>query len=301
MRKQILAAFLFMPLAFSITGFMNLQENPLASLVNAELAFSKLSETKGIREAFLACLADDGLVFRPGPVNGKKFYSEQKDLSGYLTWKPVFADISLAGDLGYTTGPYEYRKSKEDKGPASQGHYISIWRRKKDGPWRVVIDTGIAHPPLQNIPPLFVAPPKPEQTSPKSIPAADLANEQRILLSRDVKLGEPPASIDGFSPDYFSAMMPDIRFYRPNVFPMTGAIEARKALGSIRGLIRGKPEKADVSESGDLGFTYGTISYRAEPAAAVKEQEFYYLRIWKKSADRTWRIALEVSNLIPAR
>ena len=301
MRKQILAVFLFSLLALGVSGLMNLQENPLASLVNAELAFSKLSETKGIREAFLACLADDGLVFRPGPVNGKKFYSEQKDLSGYLTWKPVFADISLAGDLGYTTGPYEYRKSKEDRGQASQGHYISIWRRKKDGPWQVVIDMGVAHPPLQTVPPVFAAHPKLEQTSSKSIPAADLENEGRILLSRDLKLGEPTATSDGFSPDYFSAMMPDIRLYRPNVFPMTGATEARKVSGSIRGLIRGKPEKADVSESGDLGFTYGTISHRADPSAAAKEQEFNYLRIWKRSADRTWRIALEVSNFIPAR
>lgn len=301
MKKQRIAFFLFCLLALGVFHVMTSQENPLASLVKAELAFSKLSETKGIREAFLTCLADDALVFRPGPVEGKKFYSEQKDVSGYLTWKPAFADISLAGDLGYTTGPYEFRKSKEDKGPASYGHYVSIWRREKDGAWRVVIDVGVGHPPLKTVPPVFATSREPKGIPQKPIPAADIEKERMALLSRDLKLGESRPAGHGFSQDYLSALMPDVRLYRPNTYPYLGMIESRKVLDSVGGEVGWKPETAFIASSGDLGATRGRFFYRADPGTADKEQIFHYVRIWKKSAGQNWRIALEVSNFVPSR
>ena len=299
MKKIVLAAISFLLLALGATSLMSLQENPMASLVNAELAFSKLSETKGIREAFLACLADDGLVFRPGPVNGKKFYSEQKDLSGFLTWKPVYADISLAGDLGYTTGPYEYRKSKEDKEPASAGHYVSIWRKEIDGAWKVVVDVGVGHPPLKIVPPVFAASQEPKRITQKPISGAEIEKERAILWGSDLKLGKSRPAGHGFSENYFSALMPDVRLYRPNAYPYSGMVEAQKVLDSASGEVEGKPFQAFLAGSGDLGYTYGTFFSRPEPAA--KEQIFYYLRIWKKSAGQNWRIALEVSNFAPSK
>jgi ketosteroid isomerase-like protein len=301
LEKQRIAFFSFCLLAFAIFHVMTAQENPLISLVKAELDFSKLSETKGIREAFLTCLAEDALVFRPGPVEGKKFYSEQKDVSGYLTWNPAFADVSLAGDLGYTTGPYEFRKSKEDKWPASYGHYVSIWRREKDGAWRVVIDVGVGHPPLKIVPPGFAASREPKRIPQKPILAADIEKERMALLDCDLKLGEPRPAGHGFSQDYFSALMPDVRLYRPNAYPYLGVVEARKVLDSVGGVVGWKPESAFIAGSGDLGATHGRFFYRADPATAEKEQIFHYVRIWKKSAGQNWRIALEVSNFVPSR
>ncbi len=59
MRLVILSLFL----VFS----MSAQEKwPLEDMVKTEQAFSKMAEEKTTREAFMAYIADDGLLFRPG-------------------------------------------------------------------------------------------------------------------------------------------------------------------------------------------------------------------------------------------
>ena len=66
---------------------------------------------------------------------------------GKLSWRPIYADVSAAGDLGYTTGPYELRKDPGDPVAASFGNYITIWQRQPDSTWKVLIDLGTANPP----------------------------------------------------------------------------------------------------------------------------------------------------------
>ena len=62
-----------------------------------------------------------------------------------LTWAPVGADIADSGDLGYTYGTFEFRsKDKEGKPSAEHGKYTSIWKKQKDGSWKVVLDMGNA-------------------------------------------------------------------------------------------------------------------------------------------------------------
>ncbi len=46
---------------------------PLGSLVNTERAFARTSEEKGTRDAFMAFIADDGILFRPTAVKGKQW------------------------------------------------------------------------------------------------------------------------------------------------------------------------------------------------------------------------------------
>src|SRR5207247_10493376 len=92
------------------------QANRLA-IAEAERAFAKAAATKGTRDAFLEFLADDGIIFQPGPVNAKKFWGERPSRRGLLSWEPIFSDVSRAGDLGYTTGPWEFRPNGPDDQP----------------------------------------------------------------------------------------------------------------------------------------------------------------------------------------
>lgn len=53
----------------------------------------------------------------------------------------VAADVSTAGDLGYTRGTYE----SPMLGPSGQqllerGKWVSVWKRQPDGQWRIVVD-----------------------------------------------------------------------------------------------------------------------------------------------------------------
>ena len=62
-----------------------------------------------------------------------------------LIWRPVFADVSYGGDMGYTTGPYEYRDIGSDLIPSGYGHYVSMWKKLENGNWRVIFDAGIQY------------------------------------------------------------------------------------------------------------------------------------------------------------
>ena len=117
----------------------------LASLIEAERAFARTSAEKGIREAFLTWLGPDAIVFRPGPVEGRPVYEKMDPAEpAVLTWVPEFAGIAASGELGYTTGPYQF-KPGPDAEPSGFGHYVSIWKRQPDGAWRVLLDIGVQH------------------------------------------------------------------------------------------------------------------------------------------------------------
>ena len=69
------------------------------------------------------------------------------DKNNRLTWTPQGADIAASGDLGYTYGTYEFRSVGKDGKPAiDRGKYTSIWKKQKDGSWKVVLDMGNASP-----------------------------------------------------------------------------------------------------------------------------------------------------------
>ena len=95
-------------LFFSAAAQKQSAKDDLTQMVATERAFSRMSEEKGTREAFGAFIAEDGILFRPRAVLGKKWMQEHplppSQTRPLLTWEPVFAAISRSGDLGYTTG-----------------------------------------------------------------------------------------------------------------------------------------------------------------------------------------------------
>ena len=87
----------------------------------------------------------NGADFLTGKATIAKTMGFLDDKNNSLIWKPVGADVS--GDLGYTYGTYEFRsKDKEGKLHTEYGKYTSIWKRQKDGSWKVVLDMGNASP-----------------------------------------------------------------------------------------------------------------------------------------------------------
>lgn len=70
------------------------------ALVEAEHAFARDVAAHGVRDGFLAWLAPTGVVFAPGPVNARKFYTARPAGPSRLAWEPAVAVMSGAGDLG---------------------------------------------------------------------------------------------------------------------------------------------------------------------------------------------------------
>jgi ketosteroid isomerase-like protein len=115
------------------------------AIVDQERAFSAASVAKSTRDAYMEYLADDSLLFRPGPVPGKMFIRNRPAPPGKLVWAPTFADAASSDDIGYTTGPYEFRKAEMTETPQSYGHYVSVWRKQRDGTWKVEVQLSVSH------------------------------------------------------------------------------------------------------------------------------------------------------------
>jgi ketosteroid isomerase-like protein len=296
--KKISLSVLLVSLALVVVAFAQttgMTSDP-RSLVEAERAFAKTSEVKGTREAFLENLADDSVLFHPGPVDGKKWWNDQPVRPGVLSWQPIYASVSRAGDLGYTTGPWEFReKSLEDK-PVAFGYFVSIWKRQADGAWKVILDLGTRNPAPQTPAPVLLFP-RDYPNNAKANQKVDVEAERSALIKTETEFAKlliTKNTVDSF----LSYLADGVRLYRTNNFPLVGKEAASVALAAKPGVLTWQPAKADVSTSGDLGYTYGTYEFKAigdnKPAESGN-----YMRIWKKQANGKWRIVLDLLNPIP--
>jgi ketosteroid isomerase-like protein len=63
--------------------------------------------------------------------------------------------------------------------------------------------------------------------------------------------------------------------------------------------LRWMPVGADISASGDLGYTYGNYEFES-PGQDGPQTEFgKYTSIWKKQADGSWQVVLDMGNASP--
>lgn len=121
-------------------------------LKQLEAEFMKAAAEKG-SQGYMSYYADDAVEVPNGAplIQGKtgiaKGMGFLDDKNNSLLWTPVGADISAFGDLGYTYGTFEFHsKDKEGKPVVQHGKYTSIWKRQKDGSWKIVLDMGNSSP-----------------------------------------------------------------------------------------------------------------------------------------------------------
>jgi len=257
----------------------------LQEMVKTEQAFSKMAEKKNARDAFMTFIADDGLLFRPGAVNGKKWMLEHpvpaSDKKPLLAWQPAFAGMAASGDMGFTTGPWEAKADINDEKPVGYGHFVTVWKKQADGSWRFVVDLGISHPQSGGPQAHWV----PEDTEKKTFKPVDGTTARKSLLDRD----------QGYAVAEFAAYAsPDVRLYRANSLPFIGRDAAAAELAKTKGTIMWHPISADVSQAGDLGYTHGT--YEVSDDTKKVTERGSYVRIWKKEQG-AWRIVMDVTNV----
>jgi hypothetical protein len=114
-------------------------------MMNADRAFSKMCQDKGMKAAFIEYLDSNGVLLRPNhlPIAGADavdFLIQQNDTDYTMTWEPKNGVIARSGELGYTYGIYALRPSAKDT--VIYGTYVSIWKKEKGGTWKYVLDSG---------------------------------------------------------------------------------------------------------------------------------------------------------------
>ncbi|MGZ5002200.1 MAG: YybH family protein [Chthoniobacterales bacterium] len=267
-----------------------IESGPRAAATSAirenEKKFYEMGLEQGTRAAFLFYLADDGIVFRPGPVNGKEVWSKRPEGGISLKWTPKFIWVSRSADLGYSSGPAEWRKAKEDPKPFGYGQFITIWKKQKDGEWRVALDVGseVLGAPNESAEEPAV---EPYPVDNADIATLDPGAAQKRLREAENKFAAAAKADSTIALN--EASLPSVRVHREGVFPALGRIPAQLMLSVQRGHLTMERMGGAMSDGCDLAYSYGKYSL----GESQKTEHGHYLQIWRTDDDGSWKIALD--------
>jgi ketosteroid isomerase-like protein len=261
----------------------------LAAVVAAERAFAARAQVVNPRQAFAEFFAPDAVLFVPFAAPAFPRLTEAPDWKVDIQWRPVAAAISGAGDMGYTTGPAEYRRARGEA-PFGFGHYTSVWQRQADGRYLVRIDIGIEHaaPPVRL--PDWTTPAVPPRAAPVLTPDERAAARQE-LRALDARIGQA-ANPDTLRP----VLADDARLHLGGNLPVVGRDPALELLQAQPRIGAWSPEGVEVAASGDFGFVYGRG--RWQDAGKDDLLDLVYLNIWQRR-DGAWRLLVLVTHPVP--
>jgi ketosteroid isomerase-like protein len=294
-RHLILGAVLLAAIIKSSVPAQNRRSvDPLTAMVTTERAFSRMSEEKGIRESFTEFIAEDGILFRPRAVFGKKWMRENplptSTTRPLLVWQPIFAGVSRAGDLGYSTGPWQFKNDIKDAKFSGFGNFMTVWKKQPDGKWKFVVDLGVSNPePGKPALLTYGEPATGRFTGDPAKGRNDLQDTERDFSKASVKRGAVEA--------FLAYSSSDVRVLRNQKQPFIGRRAAVAAWTPLSIEWSWTTQFADVSTSGDLGYSYGLYKKRDKAANSVVETG-NYLRVWKK-VSRAWKLILDVTDPHP--
>lgn len=276
---------LIMIFSFFIEGSV-----PPNKMVLTDRQFAEKAAREGYVPAFQEYLLPNAVIFDQDPSDLETWTEKRKNENGILSWNPSFSGGALAWDLGYTSGPWTYNP---ETGEPLYGHYVTVWKAQSDGSYKVILDIGIAHDKHKGAGEL-------KGKAVKSCHVAGVADEETGYEEEKEKLFEADKAFSelivksGFTEAYEMCTDYELKSFRQGSFPIDGQIELmnrfREKTIRVIETEGWKVSGFDLSESREFGYTYG----RMNAPSPEKENHHYYLRIWKKSYDGAWLVALEV-------
>lgn len=257
----------------------------LASLAATERAFARATAELGVRNGFLTFFADDAVAFQPTLGKAKENLMKRPQpplpLPNLLLWNPETGDAARSGDIGYLTGPSAVLDRSHNDSVVYSGQYFSVWKRQRDGTWKVFIDVGIETPwrNMDILRQVFTPAPsyeeRPDTNSRGTLKALKEAEFKLNNSFRDEK--QNPSSF------YHTAA----RLHRNKQAPFTESESVRAVLAHERGL-NARFLKGGVSEAGDLAYAYGSRK--------LNKQNAYYVRVWKWNRNGGWKVVVDVGT-----
>jgi ketosteroid isomerase-like protein len=257
----------------------------LQSLIDAENSFAALSKSTSTRTAFLEYLSDSTILFeREGIVKGKKSWMARKDEPSLLFWWPVFVGISQGGDLGFTTGPWQWSESHKDK-PRAQGYYATVWKKTQANKWKIATDIGISFPDSVN---------KNREVSIGNMGSVvvegKLTGALNSFLSFDKQYCDQLTKKSvSFLSDYFTA---DSRIERNGLYPYLKPEYNNIKETELK--YQFEQSGGEISNSSDIGYTYGSVRIESTQDGKLVIETKHFIRVWKKVALNDWEIILDV-------
>ncbi len=261
-------------------------------LFEAERAFVRLAAEKGFRDSFHAYFADDGIAFNPHPFRVRVALAGQPSTPPPMgaDWAPVYGDVAAAGDLGWNTGPLVF--AGRDGQPDRHGMFFSVWKRQRDGSFKVVLDIGSDTPSA--VVPIGEPPHSSWRAGQGRADGVDVAAETAGLRAAEGSF-LATAATGGVGRAYGGRLADEARVHRPGAMPVVGRAALDEWAGAQSGAYRGEALFADVARSGELGYTWGSYErIGGSPDAG------YFARVWKKDVRNEWRIVMDTVSPVPA-
>ena len=264
-------------------------KNNLKELVETEQAFAKTAAEKGTKAAFLEFLADDGVIFTPNEANGKLVWKTRPESPALLSWNPAWADISSDGNLGYTTGGWEFRPKGKTDQPTGFGEYVTLWQRQADGKFKAVLDIGINHATSSFSDAAWKSP------ADAGTGAKSVKNGVNSSTLTDIFSNKSLAN------GYFNYFADDVVVLRDGNLPFYGK---QNAYLSLERLDAEFPASAFLNFNGNVSKIFGNLMYiwgvyqLNDKDGTVKKWNF--VQIWKHRAGR-WQIVLDIFHPIPPK
>ena len=280
--KKIIFTLLLAATTFGV--FAQKSNGTTKSLIETEKEFAAYLAKNGANAAYNKYAANDAIVFRPNPVNAKKFYATAPDTKD-VKWTVNQARVSRSGEWGFTSGTYE--EGTENK---TYGHYLSIWR-VNDGKWEFIIDLGAeTNKSLKKVTQDIVEPKDhfvPKFTNPKELKVSrEIINTTEKTLNTTLK---------SYGPSAFSGFLnADARLLFPGTEPIVGKENIQAFNNRMIDKISLKTTSFDKTLGADFGYTYGvaTIDYKAD-----LRESFHYVFIWERQKDGNWNIMTQIFTL----
>jgi len=119
------------------------------SLIRADADFNADVAARGV-DAWVEVFAEDGAMLVPNQplIRGHaKIRETMADLGDprkaapalKLRWKPLAAQVSDDGTLGWTYGNAVISSARGE----NKTKYVTVWRKQADGSWKVAADLGV--------------------------------------------------------------------------------------------------------------------------------------------------------------
>jgi ketosteroid isomerase-like protein len=251
-----------------------------AEIEKAERAFAADGLALGVRDSFLKHMADDAIVFRPGPVSAKALYEGRPSSKALrLEWWPQKVVIARSGDLGLSVGPAAVNGKRG-------GYYATIWRKGPDGAWKWIYDGGAqadaASAPDASAPAIQGVTAAKGSRSPADALKAVRSAER--ALAEAAAADAPRAYRAALSPDAWLTGPGGTERLKPS--DLAGRLGLRPSRMTIR------MDGGGAALAGDLVWTHGTAGWSSSSDSPVAA---HYMHVWQRRAEG-WRLIFETLN-----
>lgn len=244
------------------------------SMIIAEKAFAQYASDVNTKEAFLKFMDDSAVVFVKGvTANARKVWEANKVSSVKLLWAPAFAGIASSGDLGFTTGPYEVKRSLQDTAFAA-GEFTTIWKLTDKKEWKFLIDLGTGFNgkayPVNKTKLLPVA------TKVKNIKTSEIPDIETDFINK--------LKVNGIN-EWKEVISKNAWLINDGAQPFIYQTQHGQAIQGIPTDLIMTPTGWGISKAGDMIYVYGNTQHQ--------DKRENYLRVWQLSG-HTWKIVMQV-------